>query len=152
MHHSQERKRCEDFHFNTKSCSIQYGNVAVLDGKNPLIRNTRDGTTIKLDVNSGVFAMDMWVCLDMTGLARTVTRSIAVSMLVRLVRLRDSKDTRSNEDDGTNVTKVSGVGEEDDGMAEREGDKDVSGGEIDTPHCRVRRDPRNKPTQEKRGT
>ena len=77
---------------------------------------------IELDVNSGVFSTDMWVCLDKTGLVRTVTRSIAVSMLVRLVRLRDSKDTRD-----TNVTEVYGVWEDDE-MGERERDEDVSGG------------------------
>ena len=101
----------------------------MLDEKNPLIRNTRNGTTIELDVNSGVYSTDMWVCLDKTGLVRTVTRSIAVSMLVRLVRLRDSKDTRSNEDDDTNVTEVYGVGEDDE-MGERGRDEDVSGGEM----------------------
>ena len=40
---------------------VQAGNVVVLDEKNP--RNNRDGTVIKLDVNSGVCTMDMWVCL-----------------------------------------------------------------------------------------
>ena len=42
----------------------QAGNV-VLDERNPYIRNTRDGTTIKLDANTGVFTLDMWGCLDM---------------------------------------------------------------------------------------
>ena len=42
---------------------VQPGDVAVLDEKNSHIRN-RDGTVIKLDVNSGVYTMDMWVCLD----------------------------------------------------------------------------------------
>ena len=46
----------------------QAGNVVVLDEKNPRIRNNRDGMVIKLDVNSGVYTMDMWVCLDETGL------------------------------------------------------------------------------------
>ena len=46
---------------------VQTGNVVVLDEKNPRIRNNRDGTVIKLDVNSGVCTMDMWVCLDETG-------------------------------------------------------------------------------------
>ena len=46
---------------------VQAGNVVVLDEKNPHIRNNRDGTVIKLDVNSGVYTMDMWVCLDETG-------------------------------------------------------------------------------------
>ena len=47
---------------------VQAGNVKVLDEKNPRIRNNRDGIVIKLDVNSGVYTMDMWVCLDETGL------------------------------------------------------------------------------------
>ena len=53
---------------------MQAGNVVVLDEKNP--RNNRDGTVIKLDVNNGVYTMDMWVCLYETcpifQLARTV--------------------------------------------------------------------------------
>ena len=40
---------------------VRSGNTAVLDEKNPHIRNTRDGTMIKLDVNSGVYTMDMWM-------------------------------------------------------------------------------------------
>ena len=46
---------------------VQTGNVVVLDEKNPHIRNNRDGTVIKLDVNSGVYTVDIWVCLDETG-------------------------------------------------------------------------------------
>ena len=38
---------------------VRAGNVVVLDEKNPHIRNTRDGTVIKLDVNNGVYTMDM---------------------------------------------------------------------------------------------
>ena len=36
---------------------VQAGTVVVLDVKNPHIRNSRDGTVIKLDVNSGVHTM-----------------------------------------------------------------------------------------------
>ena len=39
----------------------------VPDEKNPHTRNNRDGTVTKLDVNSGVYTMDTWVCLDETG-------------------------------------------------------------------------------------
>ena len=46
---------------------VRAGNVVVLDEKNPHIRNTRDGTVIKLDVNNGVYTMDMWIQLDETG-------------------------------------------------------------------------------------
>ena len=43
---------------------VRAGNIVVLDEMNPHIRNTRDGTVIKLDVNNGVYTMDMWICLD----------------------------------------------------------------------------------------
>ena len=46
---------------------VRAGNIVVVDEKNPHIRNSRDGTVIKLDVNSGVCTMDMWICLDETG-------------------------------------------------------------------------------------
>ena len=46
---------------------VRAGNIVVLDEKNPHIRNTRDGTVIKLDVNNGVYTMDMWIRLDETG-------------------------------------------------------------------------------------
>ena len=40
------------------------GNIVVLDEKNPHSRIFRDGTVIKLDVNNGVYTMDMWIFLD----------------------------------------------------------------------------------------
>ena len=43
---------------------VRAGNIVVLDDKNPHIRNIRDGTVIKLDVNNGVCTIDTWVCLD----------------------------------------------------------------------------------------
>ena len=46
---------------------VRAGNIVVLDDKNPHIRNTRDGAMIKLDVNNGVYTMDMCICLDETG-------------------------------------------------------------------------------------
>ena len=46
---------------------VQAGNVVVLNEKNPDIRNNRDGTVIRLDVNSGVYTTDVWMCLDETG-------------------------------------------------------------------------------------
>ena len=39
---------------------VRAGNIVVLDEKNRHIRNTRDGTVIRLDVNNGVHTMDMW--------------------------------------------------------------------------------------------
>ena len=38
----------------------QAGDVMGLDENNMHIRNNRDGTVIKLDVNNGVYTMDMW--------------------------------------------------------------------------------------------
>ena len=46
---------------------VRAGNSVVLYDKNPHIRSTRDGTVIKLDVNNGLFTMDMWICLHETG-------------------------------------------------------------------------------------
>ena len=43
---------------------VQAGNVVVLVDQKPHVRNNRDGTVIKLDVNNGVYTMDIWVCLD----------------------------------------------------------------------------------------
>ena len=57
----QERERCEALDLNEKG---RASNVVVLDEKNPHIRNNRDGTVTKLDVNNGMYTMDMWVCLD----------------------------------------------------------------------------------------
>ena len=66
---------------------VQAGNTVVLDEKNPHIRNTRGGTVIKLDVNNGVYTMDMLICLDETGLvfqlAGTVSGQAAFDKLVR---------------------------------------------------------------------
>ena len=45
---------------------VEAGNVVVLDDYFPHIRNNRDSTINKLDVNSGVYTIDMWVCLDDT--------------------------------------------------------------------------------------
>ena len=39
---------------------VQGSNVVVLDESSPHIRNTQGGTTIRLDVNSGVFSIDMY--------------------------------------------------------------------------------------------
>ena len=42
---------------------VQAGNVVVLDEKNRHIRDNRDGTVIKLDVNNGVYTMDVCVLM-----------------------------------------------------------------------------------------
>ena len=66
MHKVQKCKRCEALDLNEKGRASWQCRGAV-DEKNPHIRNNRDGTVIKLDVNSGVCTVDMWVCLDETG-------------------------------------------------------------------------------------
>ena len=43
--------------------SKTWTHIVVLVELNPHFQNTRDGTVIKLDVNSGVYTMDMWGCL-----------------------------------------------------------------------------------------
>ena len=55
------------------------------------IRNTRGGTIIELDVNSGVYTMDMRICLDEPGLvfswAGTLSSQTALDKIVRLAAL-----------------------------------------------------------------
>ena len=46
---------------------VRAGNIVVLDERNPHVRNIRDGTMIKMDVNSRVYTMDMWICFFETG-------------------------------------------------------------------------------------
>ena len=46
---------------------VRAGNVVVLDEKNLHMRIIRDGTTIKLEANNGVYTMDVLVCTDETG-------------------------------------------------------------------------------------
>ena len=50
--------------------------------KNQHFRKNRDGTVIKLDVNSGVCSMDMW-CVLMRLVARTVSDWSVTNKLVR---------------------------------------------------------------------
>ena len=50
MHINQERKCCEAL--DVLEEVVQAGNVVVLVDQNPHIRNNRDGTVIKLDVNN----------------------------------------------------------------------------------------------------
>ena len=50
MHNIQKRECCQTVKFQCERSS-ELGNIMVLNEKNPYIRNTRDGTMIKLDVN-----------------------------------------------------------------------------------------------------
>ena len=62
VHNIQQFQCCQTPCFKSK-----LGNIVVLDEQKPHIRKIRDGTVIKLDVNNGVYTMDMWICLDETG-------------------------------------------------------------------------------------
>ena len=69
MHDTQECERGQTSHLNAKSLpKWKHGKCL-------------DGTLIKLDVNNGVYTMDMWICLDETGpvfqLAGTVSGQAA---------------------------------------------------------------------------
>ena len=59
----------------------------MLDEKNPHVQKIRDGTTIKLYVNMGMYTMDMWICTDETGpffqLAGTVNGQAGFDKSVR---------------------------------------------------------------------
>ena len=59
---------------------VRAGHIVVLDEKNPHIRNTRDGTVIKLDVHNGVYTVDMWICLDETGPVFRVVKPLSTSL------------------------------------------------------------------------
>ena len=65
MHNIHKCKCCQTLFSMQKV--VRAGNTVVLDEKNPHNRNILDGTVIKLDVNNGVYTMDMWTCLDETG-------------------------------------------------------------------------------------
>ena len=54
----------------------------MLDESNPHMWHMRDGTTVKLDVNSAVYTMDMWVCVDETGLVFKLEET-TVTMCIR---------------------------------------------------------------------
>ena len=66
MHNTLKFECCKTFHFNAEKL-CEPGTYLRWSKKSPHIRNIRDGTMIKLHVNSGVYTMDMWIFLDETG-------------------------------------------------------------------------------------
>ena len=102
------------------------GNVVVLDAKNPHIRNTRDGTVIKLDVNNGVQTMDMWVRLDKKRssfkLAGTESGQTAIDKLVRLLALCGGGEAEISQFGEIEDTEWNGVGEREVRMSEEAGE------------------------------
>ena len=131
---------------------VRAGNTDVLDEKNPHIRNTRDGTVIKLDVNNGVYTMDMWICLDMSSfqLAGTVSGHAAFDKPARPAALCRDGAAEKKEVEQCEERELNGVGEERDDMSDEEGDKIDDEVELAAPDWRVRAGPRNKPTQRER--
>ena len=110
---------------------MQAGNFVVLDEKNPHIRNNRDGTVIKLDVNNGVYTMDMW---EMTSVTNEPTRPGA-------------KCSRGGEE--CHQTKSwNGLAEGEDATTDEEGEG--VGGEVEagTADWRVRAGPRERDTKQ----
>ena len=79
--------------------AVRAGNIVVLDEKNPHIRNIRDGTMTKMDVNNGVYTVDMRICLDETGLvfqlAGTVSGQPAFDKPVRPEHCVDAKEQKT---------------------------------------------------------
>ena len=87
----------------------------MLDEKNPHLRNTRDGTMIKLDANKRACTMDMWTCLVETGSVfswqGTVGGLAAFDTLVRpaaLCRGEKAEHRKLEEVVGTELNGVSG--------------------------------------------
>ena len=110
----------------------QAGDVMGLDEKNPHIRNNRDGTVIKLDVNNGVYTMDMWG-----------QRAARVSQN-KPVRPRTNRSSVS-EECYAEQAELNGLEEGEDWMTDEEGE-----GEAATADWTVRAGPRNKPTARER--
>ena len=119
---------------------MQAGNVVVLDEKNPHIRNTRDGTVIELDVNSGVCTMDMWVCLEETGPVLQLSRTVSGS----------GTKCSSGGEECYAQKELNGLEEGEDAMTDEEGEGVGGEGEAGTADRRVRAGPRNTSTARER--
>ena len=124
---------------------VHAGNVVVMDEENPHIRDNRDGTVIRLDVNNGVYTVDMWVCLNETGpcfqLARTVSGSSVTNKLVRpRTKCSSEIEERAAEQE------LNGLEEGEDAMTDEEGEGVDGEGEAGTADWRVRVGPGNKST------
>ena len=134
--------------------AVRAGNTVVLDEKNPHIRNIRDETTIKVDVNNGVYTMDMWICLDETGpvfqLAGTVSGQAAFDKPVRLAALCRCEGAENRKLEEIEETELNGVEDRQDRMSDEGGDRIDGEEELAAPDWRVRAGPRNKPTQRER--
>ena len=138
MHNIQKCKCCQPPHFN-----------AVLDDKNPHIRNIRD----KLDVSNGLYTIDMWICLHETGPVYkpgTVSGQAAFDKPVRPAALCRGVTTGSEKAGWSEEAELNGVEEVRDEMSDGEEDEIDDEEELAAPDWRVRVGPRNKPTQRDR--
>ena len=117
--------------------------------KNPHIRNNRDGTVIKLDVNNGVHHGHVGVPrYNWSGfqLARTVSGSSVTNKPARPRTKSSSESAQSCAEQELNDLE-----ELEDAMTDEE--RGVDGeGEAGTIDWRVRAGPRNKPTARERRT
>ena len=131
---------------------VKAGNVVVLVEKNPHIRNNRDGTVIKLDVNNGCVhhgyvhghvgvSQRNWFRFQ---LARTVSGSSVTNKLVRPRTKCSNESEKSFAEQELNGT------EGEDAMTDEEGDGVEGEGKAGTADWRVRAGPGNKPTGRER--
>ena len=115
---------------------VRAGSIVVLDEMNPHIRNTRDGTVIKLDVNNGVYTMEMCQA--------AFEKPVRPAALCRGETAENGKAERGEE------TELNGVEEGCDEMSDEEGGEIDDEEELAAPDWRVRAGPRSKPTQRER--
>ena len=102
----------------------------MLDEMNPHIRNTRDGTVIKLDVNNGVYTMvcTQWTCgfasmkqVQFSQLAGTVSGQAAFDKPVRPAALCRGETAENGQAERGEETELNGVEEGRDEMSDEEG-------------------------------
>ena len=133
---------------------VRGGNIVVLDKKNPPIRNIRDGTMIKLDVNNGVHTMDMWICLDETSPVFSwqgqSSGQTAFDQLVRQATLCKCEGAVHQKLEKIEETELNGVEEGQDEMSEETRARLEGEEALKAPDWRVRADHRNKPTRKER--
>ena len=103
---------------------------------------------VKLDVNSGVYTMDMWMFLDETrpvfSWQGTVSGQAAFDKPTRPAALCRGETTEDMKLEGDEETELNGVAEGQDEMKD-EGDRIDGEEELAAPVWRVRAGPRNDP-------
>ena len=64
---------------------------------------------IKLDVNNGVYTMDMWICLDQFQLAGTVSGQAAFDKPARQPALCRGETAENGKIEGNEETELNGI-------------------------------------------